>query len=616
MSGDLSRHAPAWLKTRWAEVLGGFLAAVLVLALLAPYLVNIDRYRDRISDTISLQTGRKVTLGRLRLTVLPRVGFTADGLRVANPPGFAQGQLVRAEAIRGSLAFWPLVLRGELRVISLELVQPRLTLLEDAAGRNNYTFSSGLAAKPRQGQASHTPSTFVTLRVDRVAMTDAAVFYGTVDRQGRPAATVYASNLDLELRQIAMQPLRIRDWEGDAHLGGTQLTLTGWNAPILFDSGLVTLHRGQMDSSFTVQFGDAARIEGNVTVPDIEHAAPQFDLKTADLDLDALLAGAAEPIPARAGNVNPAAIFGRSDRTPGTPLRAVIPVATASPAAPSQLVAQGHIAAERIHQGNYRAGPLAVDLRIFNDRTEIWPFTLRLAGGAVQLTARTDRRQVPQRFSANIQVHGLNAERMLRNWPGLKGKFAGTTELDVQLVGSLERHWTESLAGNGQFLIRNGRIAGFNLASAARSLDDPPGVRNDTPFTRVAGDLSIRNGRVSSRQIHMDSPSGMLDLRGSCGFYGTLDYAGRIIAPVGAGSNPAAGEDGILPAASGNAVVQNISQRQITVPFLLSGTLQQPQFRLGGTAPRFTQTAQSDHLDLFTQPQNTNGSSFPNLFDR
>ena len=126
MSGELARYAPAWLQTRWAKILGGVLAALLLLAVIAPYLLDVDRYRGRISDIISLQTGRKVTLGRLHAAILPRIGFSVDGFQMANPPGFAQGQLVRADQIRGALAFWPLVLRRELRVISLELVEPQI----------------------------------------------------------------------------------------------------------------------------------------------------------------------------------------------------------------------------------------------------------------------------------------------------------------------------------------------------------------------------------------------------------------------------------------------------------------------------------------------------------
>lgn len=611
MASDLSKYAPAWVQSRWARVVLWSVAGVVVLALLAPYLLNVDRYRGTISDMISLQTGRKVTLGRLHATILPSVGFSVDGFSMANPPGFVQGQMVSAEEIHGALAFWPLVLRRELRIISLDLMAPRLMLLEDEGGRDNYTFAARHTAPiPSPKKPEGAAPTSVTLMIDQVTLHDADIFYGTVDRRGRPAATLNVAGLNVELRQLALQPLRLREWQADAQLGGTQLIVAGWNTPVAFDSGSLTLRDNKVDSGFTLQFGKAARIEGTLHILDIEHAVPQFDVKTEELDVNALLSGAVpEPIiPARGARATPA--------PPAPAARAR--TAVAQPAAgPSRLVAEGHLAAERIRQGPYTAGPFTADLRIFNDRTEIWPFTLRLADGAVQLTARTDRRQVPQRFSANVQVRDLNTEQILRDSPQLRGKFAGTAELDLQLIGSIEPQWTQSLTGTGQFAVRNGRIAGFNLTGAAQSLANLAGVSGDTPFTRIAGDLNIRDGRVASRQIHMDSPRGTLDLKGSCGFYGSLDYEGQMIAQLGGSgaAGSATGAPDMLSGLLGNALSRNLRQAQVTVPFTLKGTVQQPQLRPGRTSPKFTRTAQANQPGQSMQSQQ-NGGAFPNLFGR
>jgi hypothetical protein len=202
---------------------------------------------------------------------------------------------------------------------------------------------------------------------------------------------------------------------------------------------------------------------------------------------------------------------------------------------------------------------------------------------------------------------------MLENSPALKGKFAGTAELDVQVVGSLETRWTESLTGYGQFAIRNGRIAGFNLTGAAQSIADLAGVSGNTPFTRITGDLSIRNERIASRQIHMDSPRGTLDLKGSAGFYGALNYEGQMITQVGAPPSSAGGSTSdILGRVLGSAIARNIGPTQISVPFLLRGTLQQPQLRPGRTAPKFERPAQASQSPQPGQPQGS-GYAFPSL---
>ena len=50
--------------------------------------------------------------------------------------------------------------------------------------------------------------------------------------------------------------------------------------------------------------------------------------------------------------------------------------------------------------------------------SSVMPAAMFLYGGTLQLSARTDSRQEPERFSANIQLRGLDVGRMLAAAPG------------------------------------------------------------------------------------------------------------------------------------------------------------------------------------------------------
>src|SRR6202163_337825 len=176
---DTSKPGPRRFPV-WAKIVLGLLALLVILALAVPYFLNVDRYRDTIASAIEAQTGRHVTLGKIRAKLLPGVGFVVEDLHIGSPQGFPAGDLVSAEAIRGNLALGPL-LHSTVHVNSLELVRPKLTLVTDSSGKNNYTFISSAPAKktPPNGQASaksDEASSGISLdQIDSIQLTDAEV---------------------------------------------------------------------------------------------------------------------------------------------------------------------------------------------------------------------------------------------------------------------------------------------------------------------------------------------------------------------------------------------------------------------------------------------------------
>ena len=249
---------------------------------------------------LAAETNRPVVIGELRARLLPAVGFTADGFHLGNPQGFAPGEFISAAQVRGTLAFWPLVLRHDLRIKSIELIRPRLALLEDARGENNYTFPSALAATAKSSATNssetaggpHPARETRTLLIDQMTLRDAEVIFGGIDESGTVSATVDAQGFAVTLRRLALRPMLVRDWLVDAKLGGARFTLAGWDGPVTFHSGTATLRGGDLESAFSADFGAAARISGTFSVADVEHAVVKFDLKSDDVDVDAIIAGA------------------------------------------------------------------------------------------------------------------------------------------------------------------------------------------------------------------------------------------------------------------------------------------------------------------------------------
>src|SRR5579863_10204848 len=159
----------------WAKILVGLFVVLLLIVLALPYFLNVDRYRDTISDAIAKQTGRKVTLGPIHARLFPGAGVTVTELHIGNPSGFPTGDLVGADEIRVNVALAPL-LHGEIHVNSVDLVRPKLIILTDSSGKNNYTFAASDAPAPKSGDSSS-----ITLdQIDSINLTGAEIVVGNV----------------------------------------------------------------------------------------------------------------------------------------------------------------------------------------------------------------------------------------------------------------------------------------------------------------------------------------------------------------------------------------------------------------------------------------------------
>ncbi len=541
----------------WGKIVAALFIVLLLFVLALPYFLDVDRYRDTIANAIATQTGRKVTLGKLRARILPGVGLTVDSLKIGNPQGFPDGDVLSADEIRVNVALGPLLGRT-IHVNSVDLVRPKLSLVTDSKGNNNYTFTpaSSEPAATQNSSAKSSDSSGVSLdEIETINLTNAEVLTGTVAR-GAVIASTDVKGINIALHNFVVTPMQVHDWQADSKLAGVTLTLEGWSEPVAFQSGEVTLAGGKMDAQFVADLAKASDVKGTLSVADVEHPQVNFELSASQLDIDKLIAAAG----------------GETTTTTATPPTSAKPAP--APQGPGTLMAQGHINVEKITTKPYAVGPANVEMRVYTDRAELFPISIGMYGGTLQISARVDRSTDPPRFTANVQMRNLDVAKVLEVTPSANGKMSGTGELDLQLLGNLSDDWKKTLSGTGKFAVRNGHLPGVNLAGMEGSLAKMAGVSNDTPFSVLEGDLDIASQRVTSKQIHLDSQAGVVDLHGSLGLDSTLDYQGTVtINPAGA-----LGTKGVGGAVSG---ILGKSIGKIPVPFTLAGTIESPKVTPG-----------------------------------
>jgi AsmA protein len=138
------------MRRRWPWVL---LALVLLLplgaALAAWALIDANTLRPRLIAAVEERTGRRFTLGDMRLALSLAPTVELRDVALANAPGGSRPEMLTARRVTVQVALLPLLSR-RVEISRIELEEPDLLLETDAEGRGNWEFRPAEAQQPQQ----------------------------------------------------------------------------------------------------------------------------------------------------------------------------------------------------------------------------------------------------------------------------------------------------------------------------------------------------------------------------------------------------------------------------------------------------------------------------------
>jgi uncharacterized protein involved in outer membrane biogenesis len=119
-------------------MVGGLLAAVIAVAVIAPLVLDINDYKGNLAELVKQQTGREFAIdGDIEFSLLPIPTVKLGGVRFANLAGAASPDMVRIATVEASIALAPLF-SGRVEVDSLTFIDPVIELEALADGRVNW----------------------------------------------------------------------------------------------------------------------------------------------------------------------------------------------------------------------------------------------------------------------------------------------------------------------------------------------------------------------------------------------------------------------------------------------------------------------------------------------
>ena len=204
-----------------AIVLAIVLVLCLVLAALAPFLIDLNKYKDTLLSQLKPYVPRDVDFQSIELTILTGLGAELRGLRISDNPDFYQGDFLRLEGLQVRVQILPLI-KGQIKVKKILLKQPFVRLARNANGifsfddilafRKDRSKKAALpsAGKNSPGETSNKgPGILAALLVNELEIQGGKIIYQD-EKQFAGAGPIVIDQLDLMVADLSLhKPISI-----------------------------------------------------------------------------------------------------------------------------------------------------------------------------------------------------------------------------------------------------------------------------------------------------------------------------------------------------------------------------------------------------------------------
>ncbi len=170
--------------------LGSIVALLLIIALAIPLFLNADSFRARIEQELTSSLGRKVTLGKLDLSVITG-SLVAQNATLADDPAFSSQPFLQAASVKINIELLPLVFSRQLHITGFSIDSPKINLIRHANGAWNY--SSIGAAQAKAPATTSGSSSVPEISAGHITLTNGQI---TVQTPSSPVRTYDQLSLD------------------------------------------------------------------------------------------------------------------------------------------------------------------------------------------------------------------------------------------------------------------------------------------------------------------------------------------------------------------------------------------------------------------------------------
>lgn len=611
-------------------VVGGLIALIVVALLLIPLFVDVEQYKPQIEKQVSELTGRPFTLeGKLSLSLFPWAGLYLSDLHLGNPPGFQEKDFVSIKSFEVRVKLLPLISR-EVQVKRFILEGPRIVLERRKDGRGNWEGlgkpsrkSKGLTGEGGGKSDEGNPMGALpikTLAVKEFRISDGHLLY--MDQA--KGETREISDLSLKLENLSLdQPIGLLF---SALMDGKPISLDGTLGPLGRDPGRGTI---PVDLVLKALKQVEMKVKGKLVNP---AANPTFDmaLELVPLSPRELMEALGQPFPIHTSDpkaLNRVALTARvkgntgdvsisdgvlsldesrlkfslrarefskpdlkfaldldqidvdrylppkSSKAPGEKEKAA---KTPGPKKKTEYrplrkpVIDGTLRVGKIKARGFTLEDLFLKVTAKNGLFKLNPLKIRLYDGRLSSSGSFDVRKNTPISGMKLNAKGIQAGPLVRNLLN-KDIIEGTlsSNVAITMAGDDADRIKRTLSGKGKLTFADGAIVGIDLAGMVRNTASAFGLaervkeKPRTDFAELNIPFTINRGLAKTANTTLISPLLRAKVAGSADLVReNLDFK---VVPKFVGTLK--GQGGTMDRAG------------ISVPVLITGTFQSPQFR-------------------------------------
>jgi AsmA protein len=513
--------------------IGIVIVVLILLLLIAPFLIPVDKIRPTIEQKASEALGRKVELGKLSLSLISG-SLGVDNLSVADDPKFESGPFLTAKSLKVGVEIMPLIFSKEVNVTSIVIDGPQVMMLKDPSGKWNFSSIGGNSPAQKPSSGSNP-----AVSIGKLELKDGQITLGDTNSKKR---TVY-SNVNLTASEVALAN----------------------NFPVLFTMGLPG--------------GGTMKIDGKVGPVDATDAAvtPQ-NVKLNVSNLNLASTGFLDPSLGLGGIAGMDATLVSQSGVMNTKGQLKLSKAI--------LVAGGQAASVPAIINFDTKYDLAKSTGVLN------PSTLNIGNAKTNLSGTY--RSEGDNFVVDLKIDGqgmpaTDLESFLPalgiNLPSGSKLTAGTLSTNLHVTGP-----TNKLVTDGTIGLFNGKLAGFNLGQKMSGVASLAGIKtgDDLAIEKFTSNVHMAPTGLKADNLDLVAPQlGTVVGGGTLDSKNNMDF--KLVATVnssmlGAGGGAAGMVGGSMGKVLGGGA--NCKNGGIKVPLQIHGTTSNPQFvpDVGGAA--------------------------------